>query len=282
MLPYPGNVHIDPLEIQIRERHGYCNAIKVEPDVQPWYHDIKRFLKTKEYPEHASGDKKRTIRRLANSFFLSGEVLYKRTPDLNLLRCVDAKEAEKIINEVHSGVCGPHTNGYILAKKILRAGYYWMTMENDCFSFVRKCHQCQIHGDLIHAPPSELHPMSAPWPFVAWAEIEDDEWVKTRLEHLTMIDEKRMVAVCHGQLYQQRMACVYNKKVRPRNFEVGQLILRRILLHHEEAKGKFAPNWKGLYIIRKLLPKGALYLGDIEGNDPETAVNVDAVKRYYV
>nr|XP_033513774.1 uncharacterized protein LOC117278408 [Nicotiana tomentosiformis] len=139
-----------------------------EPDVQPWYHDIKRFLKTKEYPEQASGDQKRTIRRLASSFFLSGEVLYKRTPDLNLLRCVDAQEAEKIMNEVHSGVCGPHMNGYVLAKKILWTGYYWMTMEKDCFSFVRKCHQCQIHGDLIHAPPSELHSMSAPWPFVAW------------------------------------------------------------------------------------------------------------------
>ncbi|XP_070036982.1 uncharacterized protein [Nicotiana tomentosiformis] len=33
MLPYPGNVHIDPLEIQIRERHGYCNAIEIGPDV---------------------------------------------------------------------------------------------------------------------------------------------------------------------------------------------------------------------------------------------------------
>ncbi|XP_075083320.1 uncharacterized protein LOC142167064 [Nicotiana tabacum] len=36
MMPYPGNVHIDPLEIQIRERHGYCNTIEIEPDVQPW------------------------------------------------------------------------------------------------------------------------------------------------------------------------------------------------------------------------------------------------------
>ncbi|XP_016440312.2 uncharacterized protein LOC107766100 [Nicotiana tabacum] len=123
MLPYPGNVHIDLLEIQIRERHGYCNTVEVEPNDQPWYHDIKRFLKTKEYPEQANGDQKRTIRRLASSFFLSGEVLYKRTPDLNLLRRVDAKEAEKIMNEVHSGVCGPHMNGYVLAKKILRAGY---------------------------------------------------------------------------------------------------------------------------------------------------------------
>ena len=131
MLPYPGNVHIDPLEIQIRERHGYCNTIEIEPDVQPWYHDIKRFLKTKKYPEQASGYQKRTIRRLASGFFLSGEILYKRTPDLNLLRCVDALEAEKIMNEVHSGVCVPHMNGYVLAKKIIRAGYYWMTMEKD-------------------------------------------------------------------------------------------------------------------------------------------------------
>ncbi|XP_075096449.1 uncharacterized protein LOC107767361 [Nicotiana tabacum] len=120
MLPYLGNVHIDSLDIQIREKHGYCNAVEIETDFQPWYHDIKRFLKTKEYPKQTSGDQKRTIRRLANNFFLSGDVLYKRTPDLNLLRCVDAQEARKIINEVHSGVCGPHMNGYVLVKKILR------------------------------------------------------------------------------------------------------------------------------------------------------------------
>ncbi|XP_070008268.1 uncharacterized protein [Nicotiana sylvestris] len=111
-------------------------------------------------------------------------------------------------------------------------------------------------------------------------EIKDNEWVKTRLEQLTLIDEKRMAAVCHRQLYQQRMACAYNKKVRPRNFEVGQLFLRCILPHHQEAKGKFAPNWKGPYIIIKILPRRALYLGDIEGNDPEAAVNADAIKRY--
>nr|XP_009784732.1 PREDICTED: uncharacterized protein LOC104233114 [Nicotiana sylvestris] len=162
MLPYPGNTHIDPLEIQVRNQHGYCNTIETEPNGEPWYHDIKRFLKIREYPEHAKGDQKRTIRRLVGGFFLNGEILYKRTPDLNLLRCIDSTEAERIMSEVHSGVCGPHMNGYILAKKILRAGYYWLTIERDCFSFVRKCHQCQIHGDLIHSPPSELHRISSP------------------------------------------------------------------------------------------------------------------------
>ncbi|XP_070021922.1 uncharacterized protein [Nicotiana sylvestris] len=75
MLPYPGNAHIDPLEIQIRERHGYCNTIEAAPNTQPWYHVIKKFLKTQEYPEKASGDQKRTIRWHTSGFFLSGDVL---------------------------------------------------------------------------------------------------------------------------------------------------------------------------------------------------------------
>ncbi|XP_070022918.1 uncharacterized protein [Nicotiana sylvestris] len=33
---------------------------------------------------------------------------------------------------------------------------------------------------------------------VAEAEIDDDEWVKTRLEQLILIDEKRRAVVCHG------------------------------------------------------------------------------------
>ncbi|XP_070015652.1 uncharacterized protein [Nicotiana sylvestris] len=101
-------------------------------------------------------------------------------------------------------------------------------------------------------------------------------------ERLSLIDEKRLALVCHGQLYQQRMARAYNKKVRPRKFEVGQLVLRRILPHWAEAKGKFAPNWQGPFVVTKVLSNGALYLTDIEGKCVEMAINSDAVKRYYV
>ncbi|PHT82974.1 hypothetical protein T459_11417 [Capsicum annuum] len=112
--------------------------------------------------------------------------------------------------------------------------------------------------------------------------IYDEEWVKTRLEHLSLIKEKRLTSVCHGQLYQRRMARAYNKKVHPRNFEVGQLVLRRILPHQVEAKGKFSLNWQGPFIVKKVLPNGALYLTDIKGKMAEMAINADAVKRYYV
>ncbi|XP_070007199.1 uncharacterized protein [Nicotiana sylvestris] len=117
---------------------------------------------------------------------------------------------------------------------------------------------------------------------VAKAEIDDVEWVKTRLEQLSLIDENRLAAVCHGQLYQQRMARAYNKKVRPQKFKVGQLVLRRILPHQAEAKGKFAPNWHGPFVVTRVLSNGALYLTDVDGKYVEMAINSDAVKRYYV
>ena len=41
-------------------------------------------------------------------------------------------------------------------------------IERDYFRIVKKCHQCQIHGDLINYPPLELHSMTSPCPFVAW------------------------------------------------------------------------------------------------------------------
>ncbi|XP_015161334.1 uncharacterized protein K02A2.6-like, partial [Solanum tuberosum] len=85
------------------------------------------------------------------------------------------------------------------------------------------------------------------------AELSDVEWVRKRIDQLTLIDEKRMVVVCHGQLYRQRMIRAFHKKVRARIFEIGQLVLKRIFPHQDEYKGKFAPNWQGPYMVRKAL-----------------------------
>ena len=71
-----------------------------------------------------SENDKRSLRRLFASFFLNGDVLYKRNHDMVLLRCVDENEVEQILKEVHEGSFGMHANGHAMARKILRAGYY--------------------------------------------------------------------------------------------------------------------------------------------------------------
>ncbi|XP_075077327.1 uncharacterized protein LOC142164060 [Nicotiana tabacum] len=149
-------------------QHAYCFHGNEEPDGKPWYHDIKKFLATQEYPENATNGQKRALRRLVNHFFLNAEVLYRRTPDIGLLRCVDAAEVTELLEEIHAGTCEPHMNEFTLSKKILRARYFWMTMENHNIHYVQKCHKCQIHGDFIRVPPNELNVMGSPWPFIAW------------------------------------------------------------------------------------------------------------------
>ena len=44
-------------------------------------------------------------------------------------------------------------------------------------------------------------------------ELEEAEWVRARYEQLNLIKEKRIKAICHGQLYQKRMMRAHDKKI---------------------------------------------------------------------
>ena len=80
-----------------------------------------------------------------------------------------------------------------------------------------------------------------------------------------MIDEKRMTAMCHGQLYQRRIEWAFNKNVRPRVFEEGDLILKKRNQAMPDHRGKFAPTYKGPYVVKKVFSGGALILTDMDG-----------------
>ncbi|XP_070057319.1 uncharacterized protein [Nicotiana tomentosiformis] len=95
-------------------------------------------------------------------------------------------------------------------------------------------------------------------------ELSDAEWVQGHYEQLALINGKRMNAVCHSPLYQNRMARVFNKKVRPRQFIQGQLVLKWIFLHQDEAKGKFSPIWQDPDMVHRVLTGGALIPSIVE------------------
>ena len=82
--------------------------------------------------------------------------------------CLDCASADRVMREVHEGVCGPHIGGHMLTRKIMRTDYFMLTMETDCYQFVQRCLECHMHEDLIHVPPSELHALTFPWPFSVW------------------------------------------------------------------------------------------------------------------
>ena len=112
------------------------------------------------------------------------------------------------------------------------------------------------------------------------SKLSNAEWVSKRIDQLTLVDEKSMVIVFHGQLYRQRMIRAFYKRVRTRIFEIGQLVLKHIFSHQDEYKTKFAPNCQGPYMSRKVLSRGALVLSELDGTAWTKPINSDAIKRY--
>ncbi|XP_050919169.1 uncharacterized protein LOC127136679 [Lathyrus oleraceus] len=82
------------INVELLDEPTYCMAVEEELDEKPWFYDIKRYVEKQEYPDNASIKDKISLRKLASHFFVSGGVLYKRSYDSVLLRCVDRHEAE--------------------------------------------------------------------------------------------------------------------------------------------------------------------------------------------
>ncbi|XP_070008121.1 uncharacterized protein [Nicotiana sylvestris] len=113
------------------------------------------------------------------------------------------------------------------------------------------------------------------------AELNNAKWIRRNYEQFALIDGKRLNVVCHSQLYQNRMSRAFNQKVKPRKFAPGQLVLKKIFPHQDEAKEKFSPNWQGPYMVHRVLTGGALILAEMDGEIWPKPINSEAVKRYY-
>ena len=52
-------------------------------------------------------------------------------------------------------------------------------------------------------------------------ELKESEWIQARYKQLNIIEEKRMKAIFHGQLYQKRMMRLMIKRFDPNSFRKG-------------------------------------------------------------
>ena len=76
-------------------------------------------------------DAARKLKVQASRFVLIKEVLYKRSFSHPYLRCLGHEEADYVMREVHEGICGNHSGARSLVNKLIRAEYYWPTMQKD-------------------------------------------------------------------------------------------------------------------------------------------------------
>ena len=78
---------------------------------------------------------------------------------------------------------------------------------------------------------------------------ENTNKVGIRLQ-LDLLDEVRATAEQRLAQYQNLMAKHYNNKVRHKDFQVRDLVLRRVMgATRDPSQGKLGPNWEGPYRI---------------------------------
>ncbi|XP_074298617.1 uncharacterized protein LOC141629533 [Silene latifolia] len=336
--------HIDNMPICVKRRSSpaYVNVINdnEEGETELSYTAILKFKQTGEYPPDLDMRGKRALQMISAQFIKTDDgQLYKKTAQGVLLRCIDKPTAEKVMEEVQDGECGPHMNAHMLVRKIIRLGYYWTTMETTCCKYVRVPHEfisdhgihfqdetevtlekykIKQHKSSPYRPQTNgaveatnktvstiLRKMSdnyREWPekmpFALWgyrtsirtatggtpyylvygmeavipveleipslrilleSQVPEADWVQPRYDSLVMLDERRLNALYHVQLYQKRIERAFNKKVKPRGISEGDLVLKSVrALLPIDARGKFKPNWAGPYLVKKILLGGAV------------------------
>jgi hypothetical protein len=103
--------------------------------------------------------------------------------------------------------------------------------------------------------------------------VEYDEEISRKAleDDVDAIDEARDVVLSRVAAYQQNHKNYHSRCLRPRSFEVGDLVLRL----KEDGHKKFESPWLGPYIITEVIPGGAYQLKDKKtGKDEPNPWNV--------
>ncbi|XP_073030804.1 uncharacterized protein [Primulina eburnea] len=131
-----------------------------------WMVPLIKFIRNGELPEEKARAQK--IKRQPPRFVLLNNVLYRRSFQGPLLKCLSGKEVIYVLREIHEGCCGEHLGGTSLARKAMLAGFWWPTLHHDSARVVRTCEGCQHHSNFQHSPATPMKPIWASCPFDQW------------------------------------------------------------------------------------------------------------------
>ena len=152
-VPRKENVEADTLakEASVNELVDEFDEIQYMPSIdllevqqiggdENWMTPIVSYLKEGKLPQER--DEARKLRIKSARYVLMDEVLYNRGFSQPYLRCLALDEANYVLREIHKGACGNHSGARTLIHKVVRAGYYWPTIQADAKAYVKVCDQC--------------------------------------------------------------------------------------------------------------------------------------------
>jgi len=189
--------------------------------------------------------------------------------------CVDFK-----IQHHNSTPYRPKMNGAVEAankniKKIIQKMTVSYKDWHEMLPFALHGYQTSVRISIGATSYSLVYGMEAILPFevdvpsqriLAESGLEESEWAQTRYDQLNLIEGKRLTAISHGRLYQQRMKNAFDK-VRSCKFHEGDLVLKKMSHAVKDNRGKWAPNYEGPFVVKRALSRGALVLTNMDGEE---------------
>ena len=125
--------------------------------------------------------------------------------------------------------------------------------------------------------PAEVHMVNHR--IMKYQDKDNEEQLRLNLD---LIGEVRMDAEQRTARYKNLRARQYNAMVKPRHFNIGNLVLKRVSLATKNpAHGKLGPNWEGPYKVINCKRQGSYYLKTLEGRKLKHPWNVKHLRRYY-
>jgi hypothetical protein len=98
-------------------------------------------------------------------------------------------------------------------------------------------------------------------------------------DSLDQLDEARTVALMHSARYQQALRRYQARKVRCRDFNKGDLVLR--LRQDNRGHHKLSPPWEGPYVVVKVLKPSTNKLANEDGEELTNAWNIQQLRHFY-
>ncbi len=82
--------------------------------------------------------------------------------------------------------------------------------------------------------------------------------------------------------YQQRIKREHNKNVKPRTFQIGALVLRKVMANTRKLnEEKVGPNWEGPYKVLSQARHGAYRLEDLDEKPIPRTWNTYNLRKYF-
>ncbi|GAA0184058.1 hypothetical protein LIER_42506 [Lithospermum erythrorhizon] len=96
------------------------------------------------------------------------------------------------------------------------------------------------------------------------------------------MDDLRDQALYKILKYKQLLARTYNRRVKNRQFLVGDLVLRLFSTSHPKEQSKLSPKWEGPYHIKRILGSGTYEVEYLDGKPIERTWHASKLCKYYM